>query len=66
VPDGLPGFVDGAANAAAGDSATNAVTNDGRMMARFMAFPYLELHPGHDGAPQLVHFWSALFVIGLK
>ena len=46
-----------------GDSATNAVTKHGRMMARFMTFPFLQLHSGHDGAPQPVHV-NSTFAIG--
>jgi hypothetical protein len=49
---------------AGGDSATNAVTKAGTMMARFMTFPYLQLHSGHDRAPQPVHVGEQFFVIG--
>jgi hypothetical protein len=28
---------------------------DEALMARFMTFPYLQMHSGHDGAPRLVH-----------
>jgi hypothetical protein len=64
----LSGGVDGgscglSANATpTGDSATNAVTKAGTMMARFMIFPYLQLHSGHDGGNQPVHVGKQFFV----